>query len=209
MPAAMANAFDATEHSLDDPGSVWVVVNKRRALRPEGYVPPDLMYPDVPNLNNEPMREEVAEAVVTMFEAAGTDGLTLTVQSAYRSYQDQVDAHARYVSQLGRAGADLTSSRPGHSEHQTGLAVDVSGDPAKCSLVPCFGDTVYGKWLAVNSWKCGFIVRYPKGKTAITGYEYEPYHMRYVGRTLAREMHDTGIETLEEFFGLPAAPDYG
>jgi D-alanyl-D-alanine carboxypeptidase len=73
----------------------------------------------------------------------------------------------------------------------------------------CWGDTPHAKWLLANSWRYGFIVRYQGDKTPITGYESEPYHMRYVGVALATEMHTTGVRSLEEFFGLPAAPDYG
>ena len=84
----------------------------------------------------------------------------------------------------------------------------MSAVPVKCALDQCFADTPQGTWLAENGWRFGFIVRYPKDKTPITGYEYEPWHMRYVGVDLATEMHKTGVTTLEEFFGLPAAPDY-
>jgi D-alanyl-D-alanine carboxypeptidase len=84
----------------------------------------------------------------------------------------------------------------------------VSALPSVCALDQCFANTPQGQWLAANGWKYGFIVRYPADKTAVTGYEYEPWHMRYVGLDLAAEMHRDGIETLEEFFGLPAAPDY-
>lgn len=201
--------FNMTEHSINDADSIWVVVNKQRALDPQDYEPDDLMRPDVTNINDQPMREQVADAVVTMFDAAADDGVDLTVQSAYRSYDRQVSVYERYVNELGQDAADLTSARPGHSEHQTGLAVDISGVSGECSLAPCFGDTIYGEWLAAHAWKFGFIVRYPDGGTPITGYEYEPYHMRYVGEDLARQMHDTETPTLEEFFGLPAAPDYG
>ena len=112
------------------------------------------------------------------------------------------------LAQLGQAGADLTSARPGHSEHQTGLAVDISAVPATCALDQCFADTVQGKWLAKNAYKWGFVLRYPNKMTSITGYEFEPWHYRYVGVELATEMHTTGIKTLEQFFDLPAAPGY-
>ena len=95
------------------------------------------------------------------------------------------------------------------SQHSYGLAIDINALPDQgCALEPCWGDTPHAQWLAANAYRFGFIVRYPDGKTDITGYEYEPYHMRYVGIELATEMHNTGITTLEEFFGLPPAPDY-
>jgi D-alanyl-D-alanine carboxypeptidase len=77
-----------------------------------------------------------------------------------------------------------------------------------CALQACFADTPQGLWLAANAWKYGFMLRYPNGKTPITGYEFEPWHYRYVGLELAAELHTTGIQTLEEFFGLPPAPTY-
>src|SRR5690606_37608630 len=136
-------------------------------------------------------------------------GKEMQIQSAYRSYGVQVNVYNGWVNQLGQAGADLTSARPGHSEHQTGLAVDISSVPAVCALDQCFADTPEGKWLAAHAHKWGFVLRYPNGKTSVTGYEFEPWHYRYVGVDLATAMHETGIRTLEEFFGLPAAPDYG
>jgi D-alanyl-D-alanine carboxypeptidase len=156
------------------------------------------------------MRQVASDAVVAMFAAftAESGGLEMQSQSAYRSFGSQQSVYAGWVSSLGQDAADLTSARPGYSEHQTGLAMDVSASPANCSLDQCFADTPQGQWLAANGWRFGFIVRYPNGKTDITGYEYEPWHMRYVGVELATEMHDTGIQTLEEFFGLPAAPTY-
>ena len=135
-------------------------------------------------------------------------GNEMQIQSAYRSYDVQVGVYNGLVEQLGQAGGDLTSARPGHSEHQTGLVVDISAVPATCALDQCFADTDQGKWLAKNAYKWGFVLRYPNKMTNITGYEFEPWHYRYVGVELATEMHTTGIKTLEQFFDLPAAPGY-
>lgn len=89
------------------------------------------------------------------------------------------------------------------------MAIDINALPDQgCALEVCWGNTPHAQWLLANSWRFGFIVRYPGDKTAITGYESEPYHLRYVGIEVATELHKTGITTLEEFFGLPAAPDY-
>ena len=110
---------------------------------------------------------------------------------------------------LGQAAADLTSARPGHSEHQTGLAIDISALPdqaARCE--PCFGDTPQGQWLAANAWRFGFIVRYPDGQDGHHRVRVRAVALALRGRELATEMHNTGVTTLEEFFGLPAAPDY-
>ncbi|MEO9094542.1 MAG: D-alanyl-D-alanine carboxypeptidase family protein [Microbacteriaceae bacterium] len=200
--------FDMTAHSIDDADSIWVVANKLRPLDPIDFEPDDLVYPGVVYVNEQPMRQQTADALVVMFDAAAADGIELTVQSAYRSYERQVSVYQGWVNSDGQEAADLTSARPGHSEHQTGLAVDVSGISGECALDQCFGDTAYGEWLAENSWEYGFIVRYPDGLTDVTGYEYEPWHMRFVGAELATEMHTTGVATLEQFFGLPDAPTY-
>lgn len=201
--------FDKAALSIDDPNSNWVVVNKLRPLNPAQYEP-DLVYVDVPYVYEPYMRPEAANALIGMFAAFTAEtGLQMQSQSAYRSYWSQESVYAGWVAQLGQEQADLESARPGHSEHQTGLTMDVSAVPNVCALEACFGDTPQGQWLAANSWKHGFIVRYPQGKTEITGYIWEPWHMRYVGVELATEMHETGTATLEEFFGLPAAPTYG
>ena len=201
--------FDKTAFSIDDPTSYWLVVNKLRPLNPADYRAADLVPVPVEYVYAPELRQAAADAAVAMFAAFSAEtGLQMQSQSAYRSYGTQVSVYNGWVSSLGQEGADLTSARPGHSEHQTGLAIDVSALPASCSLDPCFADTAQGQWLAANGWKFGFIVRYPLDKTPITGYEYEPWHMRYVGPELATEMRTTGIQTLEEFFGLPAAPTY-
>lgn len=202
--------FDAGAQSINDPNSYWVVADKLRPLNPVDWEPPDLVLVPVAYANEPYLRQAASDAVVAMFAAfsAESGGLQMQSQSAYRSYATQQDVYAGWVSSLGQAGADLTSARPGYSEHQTGLSIDVSASPSSCTLEQCFADTPQGQWLASEAWRFGFVVRYPNGKTDVTGYEYEPWHMRYVGTELATELHDTGVQTLEEFFGLPAAPDY-
>jgi len=196
-------------HSIDDASSIWVVANKLRPLQPLKYVPSDLVTVPIRHVNNQPLRKVASDAVVAMLKAAKAEGAgEMQEQSGYRSYSTQVRVYNGWVAQNGQAWADRQSARPGTSEHQTGLAIDLSAYPAKCSLQACFGNTPQGKWLAANAYRFGFILRYPQGKTSITGYDYEPWHFRYVGVELATEMHDTGYQTLEEFFGLPAAPDY-
>nr|WP_231918750.1 MULTISPECIES: M15 family metallopeptidase [unclassified Leifsonia] len=201
--------FDKTAQSTDDPASPWVVVNKARGLNPADYAPTDLIYPDLPNLNDQPMRQETAAAVVAMFQAAKSEaGLSLSIQSAYRSFDSQTRVYADDVARNGQAYADTDTARPGHSEHQTGLAVDISAVPARCSLDACFGETEQGRWLAANAWRFGFILRYPADKVAVTGFTYEPWHFRYVGVLLSTQLHTTGVTTLEEFFGLPGGETY-
>lgn len=201
--------FDLTAHSIDDPDSIWVVVNKLRTLSPVDYVPADLTFPDVSFVNRQPMRKATADALVALFTAASAEaGLALAVQSAYRSYDTQVSVYSGWVSSRGQAGADATSARPGHSEHQTGWAVDVVGASGACALEICWGDTAEGQWVGANAHRFGFLVRYKPESTPITGYESEPYHVRYIGTELSQYLHDSGIETLERAFGLPDAPDY-
>lgn len=205
--------FDKTANSISDPASLWVVVNKLRPLEPKTYVPADLVVPNVPlraNITSDEkyMRSDSAAALEKMFTTAKQAGISLNIQSGYRSYNFQVGLYNSYVRQNGQTAADTFSARPGYSEHQTGLAVDVGTVRGVCEVDQCFGDTPEGQWVAANAYLYGFIVRYPKGMDNITGYEYEPWHLRYVGVSLSTEMHKGGIQTLEQFFGLPAAPSY-
>lgn len=203
-----AATFDRHAHSIDDPASEWVVVNKARSLNPVGYAPTDLVQPAVPNVNGQPVRAEVATALTAMFTAAAADGVTLTLQSGYRSYDTQVSVYGDDVVENGVAAADTDTARPGHSEHQTGLAVDIGAASGVCTLDVCFGQTAEGAWLAANAWRFGFVLRYPQGAEQITGFSYEPWHFRYVGAPLATELHDTGTATLEQFFGVAGGTTY-
>ncbi|HEU0206131.1 MAG TPA: M15 family metallopeptidase [Pseudolysinimonas sp.] len=193
--------FDTSQLSIDDAASLWVVANKTRPLNPKNYAPV-LTALNLPGGGE--MRPEAAAALRQMFaDYQAQSGAQLRVVSAYRSYTTQVATYNGWVSRLGQAQADRQSARPGTSEHQTGLAVDINTGSDQG-----FGATPAGTWLAANSYKYGFIVRYPDGFEPITGYEYEPWHFRFIGVDLATEMHTTGVQTLEQFFGLPAAPDY-
>lgn len=205
--------FDASRHSLTDPNSIWVVVNKQRPLDPKEYVPADLETPPVAlrlagTSSSMKLRKEAASALTHLFTAAESNGTPLRLSSGYRSYTYQVGLYNGYVDKEGQGSADAESARPGYSEHQAGLAVDVGNLNGSCEVKACFGDSPAGQWVAANSYKYGFIVRYPVGLTEVTGYEYEPWHLRYVGVDLATEMHRTGVQTLEEFFKLGAAADY-
>lgn len=196
-------------HSIDDPSSYWVVVNKQRPLNPIAYAPSDLVYPAMHNVNGQPVRVAVATALATMLAAARQSaGLQFQLQSGYRAYGIQVKVYNQNVLDHGRASADTDTARPGYSEHQTGLAVDLSALPAACTLDACFADTAQGRWLAANAWQYGFLLRYPADKEAITGFTFEPWHYRFVGTDLAAEMHRRGVSTLEEFFGVTGGPSY-
>lgn len=201
-------AFDKTAHSTSDPTSIWVVVNKRRPLNPQDYAPDDLTTPNVTTRGKQQLRAEVSRATEEMFAAAAAEDIKLRVDSAYRSYNTQVSVYNSEVRAYGQQTADTQSARPGFSEHQTGLVADFGAASGKCSIADCFGDMAEGKWLKANAYKYGFILRYTDEKQAITGYRGEAWHYRYVGKELAHEMHHQNILTLEEFFGLAAAPSY-
>lgn len=204
-----SQTFNKQQFSLDDPASQWVVVNKLRPLSPKEYVPADLIVPSVAmRVEGAQLQRSAARALESLFAAAEQAGQPLKLSSAYRSYNYQVGLYNGYVKSQGQSAADAVSARPGYSEHQTGLSADVGPLSGKCNVQTCFGDTPAGQWLAANAYKYGFIIRYPEGLTNITGYAYEPWHVRYVGTELAQEMQATGTKTLEEFFGLPPAPNY-
>lgn len=187
---------------------VQVVVNKRHPLQPADYVP-QLVSVSIAQDGDETVRPETDAALTGLSNAMrAAIGEGVHVFSSYRSYATQTRLYDNYVAQYGQAEADTTSARPGHSEHQTGLAVDVMGTGGQCRLNTCFGDTAAGRWIGANAWQHGFIVRYPRGLQGITGYEWEPWHLRFVGTEVATAMHEQGVATLEEFFGLEPAPGY-
>lgn len=201
-------AFDREEHSIDDPQSIWVVSNKLRPLNPHDFEPDDLIIPEViENEFTQPLREPAAIAVQEMHAAAAKEGVYFRIISAYRDYYTQVALYDRYVQRDGQVAADTYSARPGHSEHQSGLVVDLD-DGTGCYLDACFAETEAGVWLGEHAAEHGFIIRYPEGLDGTTGFIYEPWHFRYVGAPLAEELHRSDTRTLEEFFDLQAAPDY-
>ncbi len=187
----------------DEAKDVMVLVNKQRML-PSDYVPPDLVEVKIPfsfegKSPKKMMREEAAEALEKLFAQAAKEHIKLAGVSAYRSYATQTAIFNDNAKRQGVQEANKTSAIPGQSEHQTGLAIDVSSPSVNFALEESFGDTVEGKWLAENAPKFGFIIRYPKGKEAVTGYSYEPWHIRYVGVQIAEEIAAKGI-TLEEYY---------
>ncbi len=193
------------QFSISDPESMWVVVNKNRPIS-KSYSPSDLQAPEVklrhPASNpNMQLRSEAASALEDLFEAASGDGHELMVGSAYRSYKTQSATYQAYVTTLGAKEANKVSAKPGTSEHQTGWAVDVAPADWKCFLETCFGDLPAGKWVASNAHDFGFIVRYLEDKAKITGYNYEPWHLRYVGKDLSDLLYSSG-QTMEEHFSL-------
>lgn len=208
-----SESFNKRQLSIDDPNSLWVVVNKSRPLNPTNYTPPDLVVPNVPlryasDFEEMKIRSETASALEQMTASAKSEGVNLMLASGYRSYDLQTTVYNNFVGNQGKETADTQSARPGHSEHQTGLAIDLEPTDRSCEIEDCFATTKEGIWLAKNAYKFGFIVRYQPNKQAIVGYKYEPWHFRYVGKDLAAELNKRGDQTLEEFFGLPPSPNY-
>lgn len=181
--------------TVSNPDSMLVLVNKNYALN-EDYEPSDLVLPNVLSTDynqnqNIYLRKEAAMYLEQLFYAAQNEaGLTLLARSGYRSYQTQISLYDRYVSQNGTEKADTFSARAGHSEHQTGLAMDVTADSVNRQLVTDFGLTPEGIWLKENAHRFGYIIRYLEGREDETGYQYEPWHIRYVGVEAATEIYE-------------------
>lgn len=201
---ALPNATPIPARAIDsaNDADIWKIVNKSRAFTNPRYQPSDLRLVSVPTLPGRGQDERSLRAVLMpdlekLVAAARAAGVTIRVGSGYRSYATQASLFASYARRHGEAEASRFSSRPGHSEHQSGLAVDLAGADQTCWVDECFERTAAGKWLAAHAHEYGFTLRYPKGKESITGYQYEPWHFRYVGRELAGALRQSGL-TLEE-----------
>ncbi len=185
--------------NVDD---ILVLVNKRRYLD-SSYKPSDLIVPDVKFSFDEErekkyMRKEAAEALEELFGQAYEEGIYIFALSGYRSYSTQKWLFENKASEIGEEEANKIIARPGESEHQTGLAMDITSQSVQFDLKTRFGETEEGKWIKNNAHKFGFIIRYTKDKEDITGYNYEPWHIRYVGKKAAEEIYNRGI-ALEEY----------
>lgn len=201
-PAQTIEKNDDGRNVVTNATSLLVLVNKKREM-PSDYVPEDLVVPNVKfsfSGENEKkyMRKEAANALEELFAGAKDDDIELAAVSGYRSYKRQKAIFDSNAAKKGAEVANQTSAVPGQSEHQTGLAMDVSSASAKYELETTFGTTKEGKWLAAHAHEYGFIIRYPKGKQDITGYTYEPWHVRYVGKDVAAAVYKSGL-TLEQF----------
>lgn len=190
---------------IAEPDSITVLVNKQFTL-PKDYEPEDLDYPNIPFIFNEKiekrmMRKVATQALEQMVAGAKEDGIYLAGVSAYRSNETQSAVFNKFVKKDGDAKARTYSAFPGASEHETGLAIDVSGTDGKCAALDCFAGSIEAKWLDQHASEYGFIIRYPKEKESITGYQYEPWHIRYVGAKVSKEIASKGI-TLEEYFNI-------
>lgn len=184
-----------------DPTDTLILVNKNNKAP---AVPVTLVKPDVQSTReavseNIYMRPEAAAALEDLFEAAAQDGITLYATSGYRSYSTQKAIFERKLERMDEKQANASVAKPGYSEHQTGLAMDIEGETTKgTGLTEAFGESPEGIWAAEHCAEYGFIIRYPKGKTRITGYIYEPWHLRYVGKEAAAEITELGV-TFEEY----------
>ena len=188
-----------------DTDSLLIVANKKHKL-PDGYVPADLVTPDIAQTAACTMRAPAAEAIAEMARAAEADGVYLKISSAYRGEDYQRTLYNGYSANYGTETADTISSRPGYSDHQTGLAADfVEGDGSLngINFNASFETTDSGNWLRDHAHEYGFIMRYPKDKQEITGYAYEPWHFRYIGVDYATAIYETDVfYTFEEFFDV-------
>lgn len=187
------------------PDSKTVLVN-RVYLLPSTYIPANLVEPNVKfnfsySADKRKMRKVAATALEKLFQAGEQNGIELYGISAYRSYARQKQIYDRNIATRGQAATDAVSAKPGSSEHQTGLTIDVSAKSVNFRLDQSFGDTKEGIWLSRNAHLYGFIIRYPYGKTKITGYSYEPWHIRFVGKTVATYLYENKL-TLEEYYGV-------
>ncbi|MFD2680551.1 M15 family metallopeptidase [Bacillus seohaeanensis] len=188
---------------IQNPANILALVNKEFALGE--YKPDDLVRPNVPflfgnqDLEKAYIRQDAATALENMFAEAKKQNIELVAVSGYRSYDYQEMLLEREIQQFGKEKAVKAVAPPGQSEHQSGLAMDISSESNDFQIDIAFGQTVEGKWLSANAHKFGFILRYPEDKVDITLYQYEPWHFRYVGKEAAKVIYENEW-TLEEYF---------
>lgn len=174
----------------------YIIVNKTYAL-PAGYIPQDTEVPVTSEWSTTSLNKELMQAYRQLKQAAAAQNLNIYISSGYRSYNTQKNLYNNYVSRDGKAKADTYSARAGHSEHQTGICFDLN------TIDDSFQYTDEGIWVNDNAYKYGFIIRYPKGKEHLTGYQYESWHLRYVGMEMAEKLYNNGDWiTMEEYFGI-------
>ncbi|MFS0674771.1 D-alanyl-D-alanine carboxypeptidase family protein [Ornithinibacillus sp. 179-J 7C1 HS] len=202
LPFKKDEKLDEETVIISNPYEILALINKQNALpkdfKPSDLVVPDVRFPFVEDLPKKQMRKVAADALEKLFAAADLESLDLFAQSGFRSYERQDYLFASYVSNHGEQEANTFSAKPGESEHQSGLTMDVTSPHVNYGLVVEFGDTEEGIWLKEHAAEYGFIIRYPEGKEDITLYQYEPWHLRYVGVKAATEIMERGI-TLEEY----------
>lgn len=180
---------------VEKPNELLVLVNKNNQLQSD-YIPKNLESISLRFANKDKyLRKDAKEAFENLSSEASALGYRIVAVSAYRDYNYQNELFNYYVEEKGLDYALDCSAKPGHSEHQTGLAVDVEGENKDYDN---FEDTKEFNWMKENAHRFGFILRYPKGKEHITGFKYEPWHYRYVGIDAAYKIYEKNI-TLEEY----------
>ena len=192
---------DAIDTRTTDDGDLLVVVNKYHAVS-NNYTPKNLVTIDdkYGTWKNMQLKAEAYDAYVKLYNDAKTQGFDLKLCSTMRSYETQRTLYNNAVKNKGKEVANIRSAYPGRSEHHTGLAIDVTSASMGWGLKQDFADYPDGKWINEHCQEYGFIIRYPKGKTDITGYDYEPWHLRYVGVEAATYIMENDL-TLEEYVG--------
>lgn len=172
------------------------VLDRSYAL-PGGYVPPDLVPASAAGFGGTSgsrlIRQVIVEDLAAMRDAWTAAGLTITIDSAYRSYASQVGTFNGWVSRLGYGEALVRSARPGHSEHQLGTTLDVTSAGWGGRFGNWATETAEGAWLAANAWRYGFVMSYPMGSQDVTCFSYEPWHYRWIGREAAAAEHASGL----------------
>lgn len=197
-----------SDEQLQDPRSLFVLVNKLRPLDPIRWVPEDLVMPEgLENPSGHPIRAAAAVALSEMAVDASAARVPFRLVSGYRSFDLQRSLFEGYSASDGVSAAETYSARPGHSEHQTGLAVDLD-DGSGHEFTSAFGETEAGLWLRAHCVNYGFILRYERGEQPVVGYIYEPWHFRYVGTEISGDMRARGFMNYEDYVGAEAAPDY-
>ena len=185
-----------TDYSLDTNMIVNKYYNLSKDYQPDDIIPISSSYAWGEN-GSKTTRQITFDAYLNMYNAAKNDGITLMINSSYRTYEEQELVYKNYETKYGNEYADDIAARPGHSEHQTGLALDIFCTTN--SNTKTFKDSEAYQWLLNNSYKYGFILRYPEGKENITGFTFESWHYRYVGIEIAKYIHENDI-TFDEYF---------
>lgn len=194
-----SNGEPETKYTITNPSNLLTLVKKGFYL-PEDYEP-ELVDPEIPvapDCQNPKMTKETSDALTKMYKAAKQEGLELVVNSAYRSYQTQVETMADFVARYNTQYANEYVAQPGASEHQTGLGVDLTSQSVVEGKRITFGDTEEYRWVIKNCARFGFIIRFEDGTDGITGIAHEPWHLRYVGEDVAKEIQKNGW-TFEEY----------
>lgn len=189
----------------DDPSAAWatVLIDTARAL-PADFAPNDLRNiadAGFPFTDGLAVRSLVLPDLDALRQAAAANGTPLSVLAAYRSYAQQADLYERRVDELGDAEAGSRVARPGHSEHQLGTTIDVTTE-GDTDVDQSWGATPEGQWVATNAHQYGFLLSYPPDASDRTCYDYEPWHLRYVGRELAADVIDSGLSLREHLWQL-------